>query len=216
MRQKIKKNHIRKFRENKKALATSMIAVVLILVAVGIVGYITYNGIKNGGLMIKAFNEKYGPPKINDSTAYGYSIEDFQIINANDIGCTAVANRADMYNCPANKYLDFAVSIKNSGGKMRKINGAIVICKAECKGDSCSIPKGCSNDVTTRGQKPCYIDIGKTMECGAGSSKFSSGGYVVYSAAVCALESTYGCYSPTLREADKIYNPMKAFYIQVS
>jgi hypothetical protein len=202
-------------RRNKRAVATSIVSVLLILVAVGVVGYIIYKGISGGGLMIRSIFEKYGPPKINDTTAYLYSIEDMIIANANDAGCSLVADHDNMYNCPAGKSVDFSVSIKNGGTLMRKINGAIVVCKTECKRGKCE-PKDCSKDVTDRGSDACYIEVGRIMECSAGSQQFKTGGYIVYSAAICALESTYGCYSPTMLEADKIYNPQKYILIIAS
>ncbi len=205
-------NNGKRLGRNRRAVASSIASVIVILMALTVVVFIVYKGFTGGFLMIKEISNKYGPPEINDSTVFLYSIEDLTIANDVDVGCSQVQNVDNSYTCSADKYIDFSVKIKNGGTSMRKINGAIIVCKVECRRGKCQ-PKDCSNDITERGKDACYIARDESLECDAGSKMFTKGDYIVYPAAICALESSIGCYSPTMSEADKIFNPNQAIYV---
>jgi hypothetical protein len=201
---------------SRKGIATSIISVLLIIVAVGIVGYIVYKGISNTGSMLKEFSVKYNNPKINDSTAFLYSIDSFTISNAADIGCTDIStDDAKMFECPSGKNLEFSIDILNGGSMMRKFSSGMTSCKGECdRRNRCSF-KNCGTDFTTKSSEYCYVTRGETLECDAGSNTFTSGRYILTPIAQCALEQSVGCYAAGMREPDRIYNPGKAIMVNI-
>lgn len=215
----MKGNNRRRMKKDKKGMESAIPAIIIIIVAAFVVGTIIYNGIHDNWKMLRNIFEKYGPPKINDKTAFLYTIDDFTLGNAADVGCTelsAAGDSAKKYTCPAGKDVKFIVSVENGGTRMRKISCAIVVCNADCRGTTCTEAKGCSRDVSASGTESYLITKEETMECDAGTYKLEANKkYIIYPVAICALQSEIGCYSPTIpmREPDKIFNPGKPIYI---
>ena len=188
-----------------------VVAVVLALIIINIV-----NNSANGssGTLFKLF-EKYKSPKLT-STAFLYDASNVKISpdSMGDSGCTAIGTNG--FDCKADMPISFLVDVNNGYTKMLKLAGATAVCEVDCnRRRQCTPPNECGQSLTTYGPYRS-IENGKSVaDVDAGTYSFARGKtYFVYSAARCALDPTYGCYSASMTDADSYYNEKN--YIQIT
>jgi len=184
-----------RLQNNNSGIIEGIVGLIIIILCATVVLLIVAPGIRNSFTSFFHIADKFLPAKPNYNNTFMFTAQQIRITS--DSGCAVVGNAADnTFSCPAGKVVNFEVSVWNDGLKQRTFFGRPKACLLDSN-EACQ--DSAMFDIPQSAQE-CVIIPQQTTWCGGGNYIFPASGtnYRIYPGVICTLDSTYGCYDPSM------------------